>query len=152
MSSDGSAELIPGSEEDVLRAFWDVAAKADQVVTFNGRGFDIPFIVYRSAALRIAPTTNLMPNRFSSDEHIDLMDRLSYFRAVRNHSLHYFCLLFGIESPKQGVISSTSVGELWAEGRYQDIADYCWSDVKATAELFRVWAEYVTHPPKPDLG
>ncbi len=149
-SGDGLAELIPGSEPDLLRAFWAIAAKCDQVITFNGRSFDIPFILYRSAAHRIAPTADLMPNRYSGVSHLDLMDRLKYFGAVRRGSLQYFCLLFGIEDPKGRGVSGADVQELWAEERYHELADYCWGDVRATAELYQVWREFVTYPPVAD--
>src|SRR5260370_14898362 len=35
-------------EAGLLTAFWDVAKHYDTIVTFNGRGFDVPFIYLRS--------------------------------------------------------------------------------------------------------
>src|ERR1700679_2330781 len=43
-------KFIPCADEtELLAQFWDVAKKYDSVVTFNGRGFDVPFIYLRSA-------------------------------------------------------------------------------------------------------
>ena len=36
------------SEPDLLRAFWALAGHASVVVSYNGRGFDVPFLVGRS--------------------------------------------------------------------------------------------------------
>jgi hypothetical protein len=33
------------------------------------------------------------------------------------------------------------VGNLIAEGKYRDIAEYCLRDVRATVELYRIWKE-----------
>ena len=41
----GPVEFLPVADEtELLTAFWDVAKHYDNVVTFNGRGFDVPFI------------------------------------------------------------------------------------------------------------
>src|SRR6476659_6849829 len=48
----GPVEFVACADEtELLTAFWDVAKHYDEVVTFNGRGFDIPFLYLRSAAL-----------------------------------------------------------------------------------------------------
>ena len=38
-------KFVPCADEfELLTAFWDVAKHYDHIVTFNGRGFDVPFI------------------------------------------------------------------------------------------------------------
>ena len=50
----GPVEFVPCADEvELLTAFWDVAKHYDKVVTFNGRGFDVPFIYLRSALLNV---------------------------------------------------------------------------------------------------
>src|SRR5437868_1093799 len=45
----GPVEFVPCIDEaELLTAFWDVAKHYQMIVTFNGRGFDIPFIYLRS--------------------------------------------------------------------------------------------------------
>ena len=63
------------SESEMLQHFWQYAKKADTVVTFNGRNFDIPFIMMRSAILKIKPTKNFVKNRYDSKSHIDLLGK-----------------------------------------------------------------------------
>jgi DNA polymerase elongation subunit (family B) len=50
----GPLKFVPFPDEvEMLTAFWDVSKHLDQIVTFNGRSFDIPFIYLRSAILNI---------------------------------------------------------------------------------------------------
>lgn len=142
-SADGRAEFVPGAERDILEAFWEIATSYDQLITFNGRGFDLPFILLRSAVHRIPPRRDLMPNRYRTAVHCDLMDQLRYFGAARTRSLNYYSQLFGIETPKIKGMDGSQVAALWDEGRYHEIAEYCWGDVKSTAELYRIWSTFI---------
>lgn len=130
-----------GSEKDILVKFWEAAKSYRQFVTFNGRGFDCPFIHVRSAFHRIKPTRNLMPNRYG-DSHIDLLDQLTFFGATRKFSLDMWCKAMGIESPKSE-ITGYEVGEIYRAGRYLDIARYCAKDLWATKELLHIWENYI---------
>src|SRR5438876_11313309 len=39
----GPVEFVPCVDEtELLRAFWEVAKRYETIVTFNGRGFDVP--------------------------------------------------------------------------------------------------------------
>lgn len=144
---DTIAQYVPYSsqsaEKDVLKHFWDVAQHYDQFVTFNGRAFDAPFLLVRSAVRKVKPSVNLMPNRYY-DTHIDLLDRLTFFGAVRRKAnLHLWCTAFGIASPKAKGVSGDDVARLFKEKKYLDIAKYCFDDLKATAELFAYWEKYI---------
>ncbi len=140
-------DLIPDTEAGILRRFWNTVKDYDQIITFNGRGFDAPFIILRSAILKIKPTKDLMPNRYSSISHIDLLDQLTFYGSVRRRfSLHMWCKAFGIKSPKEEGITGYEVGQLFKEKRYIEIARYCIGDLYATKELFQYWDRYVRFP------
>lgn len=140
-------DLIPDTEAGILRRFWDVIKDYDQIITFNGRGFDAPFIILRSAILRIKPTKDLMPNRYSSTSHIDLLDQLTFYGSVRRRfNLHMWCKAFGIKSPKEEGITGYEVSQLFKEKRYLEIARYCMGDLYATKSLFQYWEQYVRLP------
>ncbi len=131
------------TEEEILLKFWDAVRSYDQIITFNGRGFDCPFIMVRSAVHKIKPRRDLMPNRYG-DAHIDLFDQLTFFGASRRKfSLDMWCRTFGIKSPKEDGITGSQVGELFQAGRHLDIARYCAGDLRATAELLTVWETYL---------
>ena len=143
-SDDVRVEFIPGTEEEILRGFWNALASYPRLITFNGRMFDGPFLMLRSALLGIPPTRNLVPYRFSTAEHCDLLDQLALYGATRKFSLDFYCKAFGISSPKRNGITGLSLGTLLNEGRYREIADYCLADARATAELFRIWENYLS--------
>ena len=142
-SEENGVQYFPASEKEILQNFWEVASHYDQFVTFNGRAFDGPFIMVRSAILKVKPTRNLVPYRYG-DDHIDLLDRLTFFGAVRRKmSLHMWCKAFNISSPKDKGVTGDDVGKLFREKQYTDIARYCFDDVRATKELFSYWEKYI---------
>lgn len=135
-------------EKEILEKFWELANKYDTFVSFNGRTFDVPFILIRSAIYKIRPSKDLMSNRYLSSQrygakHIDLLDQLNFYGAAqRKGNLHLYCRAFGIASPKEGVCGS-EVGQLFADQRYLEIAKYNVGDLKATAQLYKYWQEYL---------
>jgi 3'-5' exonuclease len=132
-----------GNEQEILSKFWQTVKNYSQFITFNGRGFDCPFIMVRSAVHKVKPVRDLLPNRYG-DTHIDLLDQLTFYGASRRKfSLDMWCRTFGIKSPKEGGITGYDVKDLYKNGRGLDIAKYCAGDLRATAELFSVWAKYI---------
>jgi len=142
-SADGKVQYISGSEAEIVQSFWEDIPKYNQFITFNGRGFDCPFLLLRSAILGIKPTRNLMPYRFDSSGHCDLLEQLTFYGATRKFSLDFMCKAFGIESPKSHCVTGLDLGRLFSEGRFQEIAEYCLGDLRATAELYRRWNDYL---------
>ncbi len=136
-------------EKEMLEQFWNLAQKYEEFVSFNGRTFDVPFLLIRSAIHGIRPTKNLMANRYLSSQpknakHIDLLDQLTFYGAVRRKgSLHLFSRAFGIESPKAAGITGDQVGQLFVEKKFLDIAKYNVGDLIATKKLFESWEQFV---------
>jgi len=134
-----------GTEKEIIEKFWNVIKGYDKFITFNGRSFDCPFIMIRSAVHRIKPTKDLMPNRYN-DIHTDLLDQLTFYGASRKKfSLDMWCRTFGIKSPKENGITGYEVKELFKSGRYIDIAKYCAGDLRATRELLFYWEKYIRY-------
>ncbi|MFO1475232.1 MAG: ribonuclease H-like domain-containing protein [Verrucomicrobiota bacterium] len=145
----GAVEFVPCVDEtEVLTAFWDVAKHYDAVTTFNGRGFDVPFIYLRSAVLNVPISRkDWLGYRYQTDPHCDLAEQLTFYGvsgrdgAARRFNLDFYCKAFGIESPKSHGVTGMDVGTLLAEGRCREIAEYCLRDVLATLQLYRIWKE-----------
>lgn len=135
--------FLTGSEEEILDKFWSTVKKYDTLVTFNGREFDCPYIMMRSAINKVKATRNLMPYRYSDKEHIDLLEQLTFYRATRKFNLDYYCKRFGITSPKSEGVTGLDVPIMFKEKQYEEIAQYCMRDVIATGELFKIWFEYL---------
>ena len=133
---DGSWTFIGDTEEKFLTEFWELLPQYERFVTYNGRGFDGPFLMLRSAILGITPTVNLVPYRWSFETHVDLLELITFHGAVRKWNLDFACKAFGITSPKEAGMDGYSVGSYYAEGRLQEIARYCRRDVEATALLY----------------
>lgn len=141
-SADGSIEFCSGDERFLLERFWETVTHYDQIITFNGRSFDCPFLMLRSAIVGVKPSRNLLPSRYSP-VHIDLLDQLTFYGAARKFSLDFYCKAFGIKSPKSEGITGLDLGDLFHVGKYREIAEYCLGDLKATAELYRIWNTYL---------
>lgn len=145
----GPVEFVPCMDEgELLTAFWDVARHYDEVVTFNGRGFDVPFLYLRSAILNVPISKkNWLGYRFATEPHCDLAEQLSFYGvsgregAARRFNLDFYCKVFGLESPKGQGVTGMDVGRLLAAGRHREIAEYCLRDVQATVLLYKIWKE-----------
>ena len=136
VSSDGLFTFIGDTEPVFLCEFWKAVARFHRFVTFNGRGFDGPFLMLRSAMLGIPALKNLVGYRYSVKPHLDLLDVITFFGASRKWNLDFTCKAFGVESPKEHGMDGYSVGPYYRAGRLREIAVYCRRDVEATARLF----------------
>uniref|UniRef100_A0A832G234 3'-5' exonuclease n=1 Tax=Ignavibacterium album TaxID=591197 RepID=A0A832G234_9BACT len=141
-SEDSKTSYKGLSEKEMLESFWRIAKNINQFITFNGRNFDVPFLMLRSALLKVKPTINLMAERYGNT-HIDLLEQLTFFGTTRKFNLDFYCNAFGIESPKSKDISGMEVKNLYEAGRIKDIAVYCSKDIYATFQLFKIWEEYL---------
>lgn len=125
------------SEAELLRSFWHLADRAELVVSFNGRGFDVPFVVTRSLILGVPARVDLVSSPFSLRPHLDLYRVLGHGRGgIGGSSLDVVCWALGIESPK-GAMDGSMVAPTYARGDIEAIATYNAADVRATAAVFR---------------
>jgi 3'-5' exonuclease len=143
----GKVEFVPcAHESELLVEFWEVAHHYDSIVTFNGRGFDVPFIYLRSAMLNVPISRkDWLGYRYQVEPHCDLIEQLTFYGvsgrdgAGRRFNLDFYCKAFGIESPKSQGVTGMDISRMMAEGRAGEIAQYCLRDVQATVALYRIW-------------
>jgi hypothetical protein len=153
--TDGSTWYLK-DEKGLLKQFWDIFEKKRDVtlVSFNGRIFDAPYLMLRSAIHSIKPTRNLMSGtKFNYDRHIDLIDELTFYSpsnggATKKFNFDFYTRSFGITSPKSEGVDGKMVGDLWKNGEHKQIAEYCLRDVSATWELFLHWDKYLNFKKK----
>ncbi|MCX6120301.1 MAG: ribonuclease H-like domain-containing protein [Ignavibacteriales bacterium] len=143
-SDDELVHFKSGSEKEIVEQFWLDIGHYDQFVTFNGRGFDCPFLMLRSAILQVQPTRNLMPYRYDASIHCDLLEQFTFYGALRKFNLDFYCKSFGIESPKAHGVTGLDMKQLTDEKRFREIAEYNLRDLQATAELFRRWEKFLS--------
>jgi hypothetical protein len=119
-------------EGAMLTSFADTFHDVDRLLTFNGRGYDLPLLKRRFAYLGLdAPKIDL--DRYRS-ANIDVYDHLSYYGAASCHKLSWYQRRFDwtdLVSP----IDGAGVGQAVKEGRWDDIRTHCACDLLAVARL-----------------
>lgn len=133
----------PMSEAEMLTKFWIYVSKSTKLISFNGRNFDLPFLMMRSAIHKIKSSKNLLKNRYDISQHIDLLEQFTFYGVTRKFNLDFYCKSFGVDSPKSEGITGMEVKELYKAGRMKEIAIYCGKDIRATFELYKIWDEYL---------
>jgi predicted PolB exonuclease-like 3'-5' exonuclease len=125
------------SERELLTCFWALAEHADVVVSYNGRNFDVPYVVVRSLVHGISARKDLLSNPWGLRPHLDLYRVLTNgSNSLGPSSLDVVCWSLGLTSPK-GSMDGSMVAPTYARGDIATIAEYNAGDVKATAEVYR---------------
>jgi predicted PolB exonuclease-like 3'-5' exonuclease len=128
--------IRPVSEKELLRAFWILAGHASCVVSYNGRGFDIPFLAGRSLILDVPVRVDLLSNRYSLRPHLDLFHALNPSGPRGPASLDVVCWALGLTSPKE-TMDGSMVATAYAKGDLASIALYNAGDVRATTGVYQ---------------
>ncbi len=120
------------SEEEVVRKFWNTLKDAKpRIISFNGRDFDIN--VLKCKALKYGIDCSWYfdyGGKFDnyeypySDSHFDLLYRYG------RYTLHEICILLNI--PCKLGVDGSRVAEYFDDKKYNDIREYCETDVLAT--------------------
>ncbi len=127
-------------EPELISSFWQTFESCQVMVTFNGRGFDLPVLETRALKYGVplaryfgsgSSRVSYRGNRYSDAFHIDLCDFLSNFGAVyRRGSLDLLAKLCGL--PGKYTIAGEDVEYLFRQGRQKEINQYCITDVLQT--------------------
>jgi len=125
------------SEEDLLHGFWEMVEKFEHFITFNGMGFDWPYLIFRSAINKVRVPIEITRSR---DQQTDLMEK---FKVGNVYSLEALCRSFGISNPKEKGVSGLHVSKLFEKGKILDIANYVSRDVVSTGELYQIWKKFM---------
>jgi len=121
-------------EDGLVREFWRrVEAFEGTLVSFNGRGFDLPVLELQAlrhgCALPRYFERNGLRQRFG--RHVDLHDWLGNHGAVRlRGGLDLIAKLIGL--PGKSDVAGADVQRLWERGRWADIHRYCADDAVQT--------------------
>ena len=133
---------VIGEDKDEAGALEDFARFLDErkptLVTFNGRGFDLPVIAARclrhGVALKHYYRSRDVRYRFSPEGHFDLMDYLADFGAAKPAKLDIIAKLCGM--PGKVGVAGKDVGPMVHAGRIEEVRNYCLCDVVQTAAVF----------------
>ncbi|HEX4152800.1 MAG TPA: 3'-5' exonuclease [Steroidobacteraceae bacterium] len=135
------------SEKDLIERFFDGLDRyTPDLVSWNGAGFDLPVLHYRSllhsiTAARYWETGNADASfRYSNYlsrfhwRHMDLMDILSGFQGRGRASLQDVACLLGL--PGKLGMHGSQVWDVFLQGGIGRIRDYCETDVLNTYLIY----------------
>ena len=127
-------------ERDLVAGFYQwVDKKRPRLVSYNGRGFDLPVLRHRAMVHGITAAgyhdiSNKWENytsRYAQDFHCDLQEALTDFGAAsRGLKLNEVCAVLGF--PGKFGVDGSQVSPMFDEGRVGEIRDYCETDVLNT--------------------
>ncbi len=106
-----------GSERSIVEAFSRFMGREPLLVSWNGRGFDLPVLTARSFRWGVqAPwmCRKDYTDRYRGNGHIDLQEHLTNYGAGRASKMAAFARLAGW--PGKLGVSGADVPELWASG------------------------------------
>jgi 3'-5' exonuclease len=123
-----------GQEAAFLERTWERLERRT-LVTFHGKGFDLPVLELRSLKLGLSVPGWFSAGRLGApDDHHDLFDLLSNGGAAPAAPLDLYAKLVGL--PGKENVAGKDVGLLYAQGALDRIAGYCMSDVVQTWLLY----------------
>ena len=153
-NADSSAFAHLADERAILSDFLRfINSKEPRLVSFNGRGFDLPTIMLRAMKYNLSAfgyfesenaskTKNKWENyraRYSEKWHTDLLECLGNFGSVRNLNLDNVCKMLGIVGKYE--VSGGDVYSLYYDKKdIEKIDFYCQSDVLNTYWLYLKYA------------
>jgi 3'-5' exonuclease len=126
-------------ERQLLQGFFQYFERLrPRLVSFNGRGFDLPVLKYRAMVHGIsAPWLhqagdkwNSYTSRYSWDWHCDLMDQLSDYGASARVKLNEVCSVLGL--PGKFGVDGSKVAQMVDDGEVEAVREYCETDVLNT--------------------
>ncbi len=127
---------------EMAKLFWDMVEnryKNASMVTFNGRGFDVPLMELMAYRFGLTVKRHFKDKwagryRFGT-KHIDLQDWISNFSAIRvNGGLNMLAKLLG--KPGKMSTKGDDVYGLYLQGKMEQINNYCMHDVLDTYFVF----------------
>lgn len=147
-------ELRTGGEADfdekqLLTGFFKYFERLKpRLVSYNGRGFDLPVLKYRAMVHGISSPWlhqagdkwNSYSSRYSADWHCDLIEQLSDYGASARVKLNEVCSVFGL--PGKFGVDGSKVSEMIDQGKVQEVRDYCETDVLNT---YLVYLRFMMH-------
>lgn len=130
-------------EKEQIERFFK-AIEWNEIVWFNIKQFDIPFIIKRAIAKKLKIPNCLKFYWKKSREMENIIDLLEIYRCWSFGTfwnLDLACEFLGIKSPKNW-IDWSQVQKFYDEWKTQEILDYCKFDVRRTIELYQEFLKY----------
>ena len=134
---------LKGEEKEIVRQFFVGLEKyRPELVSWNGKRFDLPVLHYRCLLHRVvSPSywetgdneTNFRYNNYFNRyhwRHLDLMDVLAGYNSYAVAPLDKIAKLIG--APGKSGIDGSRVWDFYLQGKLEEIINYCEADVVNT--------------------
>jgi predicted PolB exonuclease-like 3'-5' exonuclease len=141
----GTFNKVEG-ERGIIEEFFKFIEKTKpKLISFNGRNFDLPMLMIRALKYNLSipayfDNSNKWENyrvRYSENFHIDLMEVLGNYGAVRGLKLDVLAQMSGL--PGKFDVQGADIYKLYFDGELEKIEEYCESDVLNT---YWLWLKY----------
>ena len=137
---DNKGVVICDEEDLVIKEFFEKIIPFGQqnspkIVTWNGMGFDVPFIYKRALILGFNPTVSMshFMKRYQTEIHCDLMQIwMNWYGYEKLNNVATVLL----DEGKQEFDIKTIKDLIKTEDGQSEIAKYCEQDVEITSKLF----------------
>lgn len=132
----GKPVVFAQEDEDLLLiGLYDylITKRPIEVITFNGRGFDVPFIVMRGL-LHGLDFAHLLPTKRYDKLHVDLFEDVLGGKWGMGGRLSELAWFFSLEEVEG---NGAEVQKLYDSGDLEGIISHCVSDVETTEALYR---------------
>ena len=132
----GAVSWYGAHEQELLHLFWARLGELRPTlfITYNGLGFDLPFLKKRSIIHRVKPSMEISLARFRTEPVYDVMAVWSNWDTRGWVKLDVLARALQVET-KSG--SGKQVAEMWAQGRRREIAEYCLQDTYVTYACYQ---------------
>jgi predicted PolB exonuclease-like 3'-5' exonuclease len=130
-------KLLTGEEKDILIKFWNFIKENNfTIVTHNGYGFDIPFIIVRSIInnVQISKEININHWNMLRSNHLDTMIIFSQ-NTFTNSGLKVLAKLNNIQFNDDEILGR-DIERLFKENKIELIKEHCKNDIEILEKLF----------------
>lgn len=134
-------------EQRLLQGYWEYFSGCQaRVVTWNGKGFDLPVLRSRAMIYGISAESWFQrgskwenyTQRYAPDWHCDLMEQLSDYRACSTMSLSDMAAALGLPGKIGG--HGSEVEAMMERGEREQVRAYCESDCLNLFVIYVRWA------------
>ncbi len=121
--------IIDEDEKKVLQEFWNMITEEDEIITFNGDGFDIPFLIKRSLI------NNIKIKKIGKS--IDLKKVAnSFFFSYNKFEKGKLCDWAEIMGMKVETENGSNMPQYYKDKMWTVIKDHCKEDTIITKALY----------------
>jgi 3'-5' exonuclease len=135
--NDENPKTLRDDETQILKDFWEVAKTVDLFVGFNVFSFDFRFIYQRSIVLKVKPSVDLNFARYRNFPIYDIMCEWAKWDSRNNVGMHHLATALRLPTSKGGEVEGKNVAKAFAEGRIDEICQYCEKDVELTRAIYK---------------